>query len=108
MEVVLISLFLVTINTVGQIFLKKAALTKGHTTIWYLFLGYLLFIFAIITSFYLMKIIELKYFTVIMSSVYLLVLIASVYLFKEPLNKNKIFGTILLTSGIIIFIGGGR
>ena len=89
MEVVLISLFLIMINTVGQVFLKKATMTKGHTAILYLFLGYLLFIFAIITSFYLMKIIELKYFTVIMSSVYLSVLIASVYLFKEPLNKIK-------------------
>ncbi len=96
------------INTTGQIFLKKATMTKGHMTIFFLSLGYILFIFAIITSFYLMKIIELKYFTVIMSSVYLSVLIASVYLFKEPLNKNKILGTILLTSGIIIFIGGGR
>lgn len=105
MQAIYIGFFLIFINTLGQVLLKKATL-KNKGKMAYLFFGYLLFLIAIIVSFYLMKIIELKYFTVIMSLIYLAVLLASTFIFKESLDKNKIIGTIIVSLGIIIFIGG--
>lgn len=104
-KILLISSFLILINTIGQVCLKQATLVKTKKKI-YLALGYFLFLTAIVISFYLMKIIELKYFTVIMSLIYLTVLLASTYIFKESLDKNKIMGTIVVMLGIIVFIGG--
>lgn len=103
MKIILISVFLIIINTLGQISLKKATLVENK--LFYLAFGYFLFILAIVISFFLMKILELKYFTVIMSAIYISVLISSSIIFKEALDKNKIIGTILVISGIIIFIG---
>ena len=103
MKIILISIFLIIINTLGQISLKKATLVKKKLL--YLAFGYFLFMLAIMISFFLMKILDLKYFTVIMSGIYISVLISSSVIFKEPLDKNKIIGTILVISGIIIFIG---
>lgn len=104
-QIILISFFLIVINTLGQIFLKKAA-DKSTKKVYLLVFGYSLFFIAIVVSFYLMKIIELKYFTVIMSLIYITVLLSSIYIFKESLNKYKIIGTALVILGIIIFMGG--
>lgn len=105
MQTFFISFFLVFVNTLGQILLKKSTLVEGGKVI-YITLGYLLFFMAIIFSFYLMKTVELKYFTVIMSSIYLTVLLASAIVFKEKIDKNKIIGTIIVFVGMLIFVGG--
>jgi len=104
-QIIFISVFLIIINTLGQIFLKKAA-DKNTKRLYFLIFGYSLFLMAIFVSYYLMKIMELKYFTVIMSLIYITVLLSSVYIFKESLNKYKIIGTSLVFFGIVIFIGG--
>lgn len=104
MSSIYIGLLLITVNTVGQLLLKKATFDNVNK-IALLSFGYLLFIIAIIISYYLMKFIELKYFTVIMSSTYITVLFSSAYLFKETLNKNKLIGTFIVVVGIVIFIG---
>ncbi|MGB5920467.1 EamA family transporter [Arcobacter sp.] len=105
MQVWYIGFFLIFVNTLGQILLKKATLVNKRKMI-YLSFGYVLFFVAVIVSFYLMKIVELKYFTVIMSSIYVTVLLMSAFIFQESLDKNKITGTILVILGIIVFIGG--
>lgn len=104
-KIILISFFLIVINTLGQVLLKKAADGNSKKS-YFLVLGYGLFLIAILVSFYLMKIMELKYFTVIMSLIYITVLFSSIMIFKEALNKYKVIGTSLVILGIIIFIGG--
>jgi small multidrug resistance pump len=103
------TLFLIIINiaftTIGQVLLKLAAINQGK---FYLVSGYLLFLLVIASSFYLMKLIELKYFTVIMSLNYLTVYIFSVWIFKESINKNRIIGVALVMIGIIIFSLGNK
>jgi len=106
MEKILIAFGMIFLNTVGQLFLKKAALI-GSIRNPYLWSGYALFATTVIVSYFLMQYIGLLYFTVIMSLNYLTVLYASAFFFDEYLTRNKIIGTLLVLFGVIIFIGGG-
>ena len=51
-----------------------------------------------------MKLIPMKYFTVIMSSSYVVVMIATKLFLDERIKRDRIIGTILITSGIIVFM----
>lgn len=99
-----IAALLVIVNTSGQLLLKRASQTGGirSAALW---LGYAAFLFTVSVSFVLMHVIELKYFTVIMSLNYVVVMFSSSYFFQETLSTEKILGTIIVLTGIIVFMG---
>jgi drug/metabolite transporter (DMT)-like permease len=97
-------LVLVLLNTVGQLFLKQAVVSKDKVQIICLFLGYFCFFLTIVTSYFLMKIVPLRYFTVVMSLNYISVLFASAYYFKEKLSISKLLGILIVMMGIFIFM----
>lgn len=99
-------LFNITLTTIGQLLLKKSTFIENFfLKNFIMFSGYFSFIVVMIFSYILMKYIDLKYFTIIMSLNYISVLIASSIFFKDKFSKKKIFGTILVMIGIIIFSG---
>lgn len=89
-------------TTTAQVLLKIASLQNKYINK-YLIFGYTLFILVIFISYILMHFIELKIFTIIMSINYLTVLISSNIIFKEKINKYKIYGIFSIILGIIIF-----
>ena len=103
---VLISVLVIILTATGQIFLKLGADSKqGNPFInGFVISGYASFLLTIVLSYYLMKIIPLKYFTVIMSSNYVVVMIGSKYFLNETITKDRIFGTMLITIGIVVFL----
>jgi len=102
----LVSVLVVFLTATGQVLLKMGADSnqKNHLINRFVILGYLTFLLTIVLSYYLMKIIPLKYFTVIMSGNYVAVMLCSRYLLNEAITKDRVFGTMLITIGILIFI----
>lgn len=92
----------ISFTTIAQLLLKVASLQNKHINK-YLILGYFLFILVIFISYMIMNLIELKLFTIIMSINYLTVLLSSSIVFKEKINKFKIYGIFWIIIGIIIF-----
>jgi len=102
----LIAFFIVFLTTLGQILLKKAALTHENRkkSLLFLVLGYSIFVITIGLSYLLMKMIPMKYFTVIMSLNYITVMLGAKLFLNERLNRQKIIGTSLVAIGILIFM----
>lgn len=102
----LLAFLIVGFTTAGQILLKKGATINSNTMFnIYIVVGYVLFLITIIVSYYLMKQIPMKYFTVIMSMNYLSVMFAAHFFLKEQLDRYKLFGTLFVAIGIVIFMG---
>lgn len=99
----LLIFIVIFLTTLGQLLLKVAS--KKNSII-YLSLSYIIFIIVVITSYFILKEIELKYFTAIMTINYLMVFLASSYILKETISKKNILGIFLVTMGLIIFIFG--
>jgi drug/metabolite transporter (DMT)-like permease len=104
----LLAIFTVLLSSSGQIFLKKAALYANVDNVrksrYFLMSGYALFVLAVVVSYVLMGLIPMKYFTVIMSSNYVFVMIASSFFLNEQLTKHKVFGTLIVVTGMVIFL----
>lgn len=101
-----ISVLIIILTAAGQVFLKLGAdksINSGFVN-YYVVAGYFLFFVIIILSYYLMQLIPMKNFTVIMSLNYIAVMIAAKLFLNEEVNKETIIGTILVASGVIVFL----
>lgn len=103
---ILISVLIVFLTAVGQILLKMGANNStGHQFLNpFVISGYLAFLLTVVFSYYLMKVIPMKYFTVIMSSSYIVVMVGARAFLNEAIKRDRVIGTILITSGILIFL----
>ena len=106
--VISISILIVLLTAGGQVLLKMGTYkSKGTGLInGYIISGYVSFLLTILLSYYLMKVIPLKYFTVIMSVNYVVVMVAAKLFLSETINRDKLVGTILIASGIFVFLLG--
>ncbi|MEW5833255.1 MAG: hypothetical protein AB1763_10500 [Campylobacterota bacterium] len=96
----------VFLTVTGQILLKKAAI-KYHIVDFfnaYIITGYLFFAITVIISYHLMTLIDMKYFTAIMSVNYIFTVLASTLFLEESMDRYKLFGTLLISIGVIIFV----
>ena len=77
--IIFISILIILLTTAGQIFLKLGADKADDVRLInsFVLFGYILFLIAVLFSYFLMKIIAIKYFTVIMSLNYITVMIAA-------------------------------
>ncbi len=104
----ILGLVIIICTVIGQILLKKGALTEVKILSYkYIFFGYFFFVLAVYFSYFLMKIIPMKYYTVVMSINYIAVLIGAYIFLGERLNKKKIIGTCLVALGVIVFLYKG-
>jgi len=103
---IFISISLVFLTAFGQILLKMGANNKtGHQFLnRFVISGYLTFLLTVLLSYYVMKFIPMKYFTVIMSASYVVVMVGSRVFLNEAIKRDRIFGTMLITTGILIFM----
>ena len=99
----MMSFGVVVLNTIGQLLLKKAAQTRGIDNK-YLWIGYIYFLATIFVSYFLMKKIELKYFATLMSVNYIVAMLASALFLQENLSRQKVFGTLIVACGVIVFL----
>ncbi|MFF2091718.1 EamA family transporter [Paenibacillus sp. NPDC058174] len=105
---VLVIVILVLFNSFAQIFLKMGALRTKEKNLLssiniYIILGYILFFSATLLSVYLLKLINFKDLTVIISLNYVSTLILSNVILKEKYSKQKVYATLLIIVGVIIF-----
>ena len=104
-----VAICIVILTTFGQLFLKQSArlsLVSGKRlkSLSLMALGYCLFLLTIFFSYQLMKLVPMKYFTVVMSVNYIAVMFAAHFFIKEPLERKKVIGTVLVAVGIFIFM----
>jgi drug/metabolite transporter (DMT)-like permease len=92
-------------TTTGQILLKKGASGANKREVYFfVVLGYTFFFFAVLISYILLKLIQMKYFTVVMSLNYVSVMFASRIFLNEKLDRPKVIGTLLIAVGVLIFL----
>jgi len=102
---VLLAVLVVVFTSTAQLLLKLGARLPAAWG-WinaYVLSGYLLFVPAVIGSYYLMSRIPLMTFTVVMSLNYLAVAIAAHWFLKEAFRRKKMAGTFLIIAGIVVF-----
>ncbi len=98
----------VFIGSVSQVMLKKAALKK-HTTVIKEYLNplvitaYILFFGTTLLSIFAYKVIPLSLGPVLESTSYIYITFFGTVVFKEKLNKQKIFSLILIIGGILVY-----
>ncbi|WP_445667431.1 EamA family transporter [Paenibacillus sp. FSL H8-0034] len=114
MGIILLSVFVVLLNGVCQIFLKigaeKSKLTansnlfvKFLNSYSYILIGYFGFVCITILTTYLLKFFPLKTLTTIMSSNYVITSILAFIILKEKITTNKLLGILLILIGIIVY-----
>lgn len=98
----------VFISSVSQVMLKKAAL-KNHPTVIKEYLNplvitaYILFFGTTLLSIFAYKVIPLSLGSVLESTSYIYITFFGTVVFKEKLNKQKIFSLILIIGGILVY-----
>ena len=104
--IISISILIILLTTAGQVFLKLGADKAEDARLInsFVLFGYILFLITVLLSYFLMKIIAMKYFTVIMSLNYITVVIAAKIFLGEKINKDRLIGTILIASGVFVFL----
>lgn len=100
---VTVVLALACINSMGQIFLVKANQHKQRK-LYFLGLGYSLFVISVITIQFLMSYIEFKTLSIVISLNILAVMFASVIFLKEKLTRKKVIGTYIVFFGSCIYL----
>ncbi len=101
---ILLSIGIVLFTAIGQVFLKKGALTSKHLFInRYVFLGYFTFILVMIMSITLMHSLKFKYFSTIVSLNYLATIVLARIILQEKMKPNVILACLMITVGCIIF-----
>lgn len=97
----------VILTACAQILLKIGASKEGRWISGYLnystFAGYTVFAVVTVLGVYAMQVIELKIATAWTGATYALVAIAAAVILKERLSKRRIFGPVLIVTGIIFF-----
>lgn len=101
-------LFGVFISSVSQVLLKKAASKNYDTPIKeYLnplvIIAYILFFGTTLFSIFAYKVIPLSLGPALEATSYIYITFFGVVIFKEKLNKQKIFSLILIVSGILVY-----
>lgn len=99
------------ISSVSQVLLKKASQKKYSSRIKeYLnirvIFAYFLFFTTTILCIFAYKVVPLSFGPVIESSSYIYVTIFGVLLFKEEINRQKVFALIIIFIGILIYSMG--
>lgn len=97
----------IILTSVSQIILKMGSETNKkwiYSLLSYkIFLGYFLLFIVTILNVLVMQKIQLKTMTAWISLTYIIVNILSYFFFKENINKDKILGSVIIVSGIIIY-----
>jgi len=111
---ILMMLFSVTLGAIGQVALKKGAISlAGHDTISfshvlnsikniYILLGFLLYGISAISWLVVLSRTELSYAYPMISINYILIIFLSRFVFHEHLTINKLAGTLIICFGILV------
>jgi len=96
----------IALTTAAQLLLKvgarrvpQHAILNGHVLF-----GYSIFALTVVISFFLMQKIEMKYFTALMSMNFIAVAVLSALVLKEEMGRHRLLGTLLIASGVAIFV----
>lgn len=98
----------VLIASISQVLLKKSA-DKGHESVIkeylniHVIIGYGLFFISTILAILGYRTLPLKAGPILEALGYIFIIIFSIFIFKERISRNKIVGTALIITGIIIF-----
>lgn len=97
----------IVLTGTGQLFLKLGATDKkGLRSMFlnaYTMLGYLMILLVTIFSVLALRTISLKLLYTLMAMNYVILLLLSRAVLKEPITPNKIFATMLVFAGVIVF-----
>ena len=97
----------VILTGLGQVLLKLGARNRKNVLSLFLnpftIMGYVLFIIVTVCTVLALGGIELKALYTIMSLSYIIVIAFSKLILNEPISNNKIFATILIVIGVVVF-----
>lgn len=104
--IILFSIAVIALTTSAQLLLKVGArqAPRSSSLNSYVLIGYALFGFTVVISFFLMQQVEMKYFTALMSMNFIAVAVFSTLLLKEKMGRRRLIGTLLIASGVAIFV----